>query len=188
MLWSYTDLMQLRVIHWLRQPKLGEDERAIPASTLNAVREARVKLAELELELWTDDGGPTVRVDQQGEVWLATEPSLERAADRQRALGEGTYSDAVLDVLAPFETSRARGPDLVCPRPQLRIVPGKLGGSPHIQHTRLESQAIAALAFSGLPNAKIYCLYPDVDVRAIDQAIDLERQLADNLGRQLYAA
>ncbi len=188
MLWSYADLMQLRVIHWLRQPKVGQDEREIPASTMNAVRRARAKLAQLELALWTEDGGPSVRVDHQGSVWLATEPSLERAEDGQRALGGTDVDETILEVLAPFQTSSTRGPDLVCPRPHLRIVPGKLGGSPHIERTRLESQAVGALTASGLPIAKIYRLYPDIDQMAIDQAIDLEQQLANNLGRNLRAA
>lgn len=188
MLWSYADLMQLRIIHWLRQPKKGTDELEIPASTLNAVRRARTKLASLDLELWTEDGGPSVRVDHQGNVWLATEPSLERADDGQRALGGAGPGDTVLEILAPFQTSSARGPDLTHPRPHLRIVPGKLGGSPHIAHTRVESQAVGALTASGLPVAKIYELYPDVDHPSIDQAIDLEQQLASNLGRELRAA
>jgi len=48
-------------------------------------------------------------------------------------------------------------------------------------HTRLESQALGALADSGVPTAKIYRLYPDVAKPAIDEAIDLEHQLAVNL-------
>jgi uncharacterized protein (DUF433 family) len=59
--------------------------------------------------------------------------------------------------------------------------PGKLGGSPHVVHTRLESQALGALAESGLPSAKIYRLYPDIEHSAIDEALDLEQQLARNL-------
>jgi uncharacterized protein (DUF433 family) len=66
-------------------------------------------------------------------------------------------------------------------------VPGKLGGSPHVLHTRLESQALGALAESGLAQAKIYRLYPDVEPAAIEDALDLERQLAQNLHPALAA-
>ena len=177
MLWSYSDLMQLRIIHWLRQPKQDAEELEIPASTMNAVRRARSKLAELDLELWTEDGGPTVRVDHQGRVWLATEPSLERVADGQRVIEGPDGSPPVLEVLAPFQTSSARGPDLVAPRSQLRIVPGKLGGSPHVERTRLESQAVGALSASGLPKGKIYELYPDVGL-ACDRPSDRSRAAA----------
>ena len=64
---------------------------------------------------------------------------------------------------------------------------GKLGGSPHVIHTRLESQALGALADSGLGQAKIYRLYPDVEPAAIEDALDLERQLAQNLRRPASA-
>jgi uncharacterized protein (DUF433 family) len=185
-LWSYGDLMGLRVIHWLRHPKLDEDEREIPASTMRLVRLALADLAELDMALWTEDSGPAVRVDQTGHVFLATQPSLERVGDHQRALGDD--ADNSLNVLAPFETHNAKGPDLVRPRPHLRIVPGKLGGSPHIENTRLESQAVGALAASGLPMAKIYRLYPEVEQPAINDALALEHQLAGNLGRELRAA
>jgi uncharacterized protein (DUF433 family) len=188
MLWSYADLMQLRVVRWMRWPKQAADERRIPATTMNSVRRARKTLSALNLELWTEDGGPSVRVDHRGEVWLTTEPSLERLADGQRALGGRHDQDTVLEVLAAFETRTARGPDLISPRPRLRIVPGRLGGSPHIVRTRVELQAVAAFAVSGLPMAKVYRLYPEIEHPAIDQAIDLERQLAGNLGRELRVA
>lgn len=178
-LWSYADLMGARIIYWLRQTKTADDGAAVPRSTMPAVKRALAELAELNMALWTEDSGPAVRVDRSGEILVTTEPDLERASDRQRVLDEG---DDELEILAPFPTvGDSRGPDLVSPRPQLRIVPGKLGGSPHVVHTRLESQAIGALAQSGLPTAKIYRLYPDVAVRAIDDALDLERQLATNL-------
>jgi uncharacterized protein (DUF433 family) len=178
--------MGLRVIHWLRHPKVGDDEREIPASTMGLVRVALADLAELDMALWTEESGPSVRVDPSGKVFLATQPSLERAGDHQRVLGE--EADTSLNVLAPFETGSAKGPDLVRPRPHLRIVPGKLGGSPHIERSRLESQAVGALAASGLPTAKIYRLYPEVEPSAINDALALERQLASNLGRELRAA
>jgi uncharacterized protein (DUF433 family) len=60
-------------------------------------------------------------------------------------------------------------------------VPGKLGGSPHVAHTRLESQALAALDASGVTLTKIYRLYPHVGQSAIDEALDLERELVRNL-------
>jgi uncharacterized protein (DUF433 family) len=94
----------------------------------------------------------------------------------------------LLDVIEPFRSVEgSRGPHLVRPRPLLRIVPGKLGGSPHVLDTRLESQALGALAASGLLEAKIYRLYPDVEPPAIDDALDLERQLEQNLRPALAA-
>lgn len=173
-LWSYSDLMGLRIIHWLRHEKEIDDGQ-VPRSTMSAVKRALGQLAELDMALWTEDAGPSVVIDRAGRVLVKSDPHHEADA-RQRVL------DDELDVLSPFPLADGlRGPDLFSPRPLLRIVPGKLGGSPHVVHTRLESQALGALADSGLPSAKIYRLYPDIDPPAIDEALDLERQLARNL-------
>ena len=181
-LWSYADLMGARIIYWLRQAKTAEDGAAVPRSTMPSVKRALRQLAELNMALWTEDAGPSIRVDRSGEILVTTEPTLERTRDRQRVLADESVAGDELDVLAPFPTVQgSRGPDLVAPRPRLRIVPGKLGGSPHVIHTRLESQAIGALATSGLPTAKIYRLYPTVETEAINDALDLEQQLARNL-------
>jgi uncharacterized protein (DUF433 family) len=143
------------------------------------VRRALAQLTELDLSLWSEDAGPAVRVDRAGKVIVLDAPDRE-VDKRQRALPAG--EDDLLSVIAPFTAAEgSRGPDLHTPRPRLRIVPGKLGGSPHVVHTRLESQALGALATSGLAQAKIYRLYPDVEHAAINDALDLERQLSKNL-------
>lgn len=185
-LWSYPDLMGLRIIYWLRQVKEAPDGAAVPRTTMPAVRRALAQLAELDLGLWSEERGPAVRVDRGGNVQVLSQPNPE-ARNRQRALD--VACEDLLDVIEPFSVADgSRGPDLVRPRPLLRIVPGKLGGSPHVVHTRLESQAVGALAAGGLPEAKIYRLYPDIEPRAIDDALDLERQLEQNLRPTLAAA
>ena len=78
-------------------------------------------------------------------------------------------------------TKGLRGPDLVAPRPGLRIIPTKLAGSPHVAGTRLETRALAALSRDGLATATIQELYPFVTVAQIDEAIALEDQLDANL-------
>jgi uncharacterized protein (DUF433 family) len=70
------------------------------------------------------------------------------------------------------------GPDLLCPRPALRIVPGKVGGEPHLAGTRLTTRSVAALARRGLDPGQIAGLFPDHAKGAIAEAIELERQLA----------
>lgn len=178
-LWSYSDLMGLRIIYWLRQVKEAPDGAAVPRTAMPAVRRALKQVAELDLGLWSEDTGPAVAVDRGGTVIILSDPDAE-APHRQRRLAAGEGD--LLRVTAPFKTvGGVRGPDLHAPRPRLRIVPGKLGGSPHVAHTRLESQALGALAVSGLDEGKIYRLYPSVEHSAIDEALDLERQLARNL-------
>lgn len=180
-LWSYADLMGLRIIYWLRQSKRDADGAAVPRTTMPAVRRALGQLEELDLRLWNEESGPAVCVDRAGQVVVLDEPGVE-LDHRQRALAD------LVNVMTPFQTAEgAHGPDLHAPRPRLRIVPGKLGGSPHIAHTRLESQALGALAAAGLERAKILRLYPDVDQESVDQALDLECQLARNLQPALAA-
>jgi uncharacterized protein (DUF433 family) len=184
-LWSYADLMALRIIYWLRQTKKAPSGAAVPRTTMPAVRRALAQLEELDLGLWSEDTGPMVDVDRGGNVIVHSMPDPE-TAHRQRVLAAGDAE--LLQVIEPFATIEgSRGPDLHAPRARLRIVPGKLGGSPHVAHTRLESLALGALAASGLPEAKIYRLYPEIEPVAIDDALDLERQLARNLRPRLAA-
>jgi uncharacterized protein (DUF433 family) len=181
-LWSYGDLMALRTIYWLRQTKQDASGREVPRTAMKAVRRALREIAALKLDLWTEDGAPRVAVDRRGGIIIEDEGRAQRPG------GQRILDADMLDLLAPFASREGlRGPDLSVPRPRLRIVPGKLGGSPHVVRTRLESQALGALAEGGLPKAKICRLYPDIEPEAIDDALDLERQLAQNLHLALAA-
>jgi uncharacterized protein (DUF433 family) len=174
-LWSYTDLFALRTIYWLRQPKQTGKGDEIPASTMPAVKRAIEGLRRLDLQLF-QDGRPLVVVDRNGEVLLDPPGMPLQTVDGQTVIRE------ILDVVAPFSTEEGvKGPDLQMPRARLRIVPHKLAGSPHLAGTRLETQALSALAQRGYELARIALLYPMVDPVAIDEALDLERQLATNL-------
>src|SRR5687768_13654023 len=72
-LWSYTDLMGLRTIYWLRRRKLHDEGVDIPPTTMQAVRRALAKLEELDLDLWTEESGPSVRVDPSGDIFVVTD-------------------------------------------------------------------------------------------------------------------
>jgi uncharacterized protein (DUF433 family) len=175
-LWSYTDLMGLRTIYWLRQRKLRTVGHDIPATAMPAIRRALKELARLDLGLWTEDGRPSVRVDPSGVIYIVTQAGPENLG------GARPLDPDMFDLVAPFETRVARGPDLQAPRPHLRIVPGKLSGSPHIAHSRVETLTVAALAGRGYTTTKIEQLYPHVrPAVAFAEAVDLERQLAENL-------
>lgn len=174
-LWSFSDLMAARVIAWLRHDKRYPSGVEIPRSSMRAVRNACTQLAELDLSLWTEKIGPTVAVNRAGDILVKTRPTSE-ARGRQRVL-EG--ADDYFTVSGEFSLiGGVVGPDLHAPRPHLRIVPGKLSGSPHIVNTRLETSAIGSLALRGVEPKRIYGLYPDIDTASIDEAIDLEHQLA----------
>jgi hypothetical protein len=180
-LWSYTDLMGLRALHWLRHPKPTPDGEEIPPTPMSVVREALAELDKVDLDLWEQGRGFMVRVDRAGMVHVGPRED-SKALDPQLPLEN-------LDLLEPFEAeSGIRGPNLIAPRPQLRIVPGKLAGAPHLLHTRLETEALAAIARRSPGEQNVYRLYPHFDRAAIDQALDLERQLAQNLEPKAAAA
>jgi len=171
-LWSYSDLLGLRTIAWLRATKMDDTGYRIPATTMPLVRRALAELRDLDLDLWTDEESPNVGVDRRGAIVL--EPDREpRNLDGQHLLEASAF-----DVLRPFDLGvEHRGPDLVKPRPRIRIVPGKLAGAPHVYQTRVETEALAALMARGVDVGKIAGLYPILDRADVDQALDLEREL-----------
>jgi uncharacterized protein (DUF433 family) len=173
-LWSYADLMSLRVIYWLRQRKTTGRGAEIPRTSMPAVRRALKALRALDLAPWHAHG-PTLFVNGTGEIYL-------KEPHGRPETPAGQLTSDVLDLIAPFSTAEGtRGPDLLKPRPELRIVPGKVSGSPHIVSTRLETRALAALKGDGFDVPGIQRLYPYVSAAQIEQALDLENQLADNL-------
>jgi uncharacterized protein (DUF433 family) len=174
MLWSYADLMGLRVIYWLRQRKTTTLGVEVPRTSMPAIRRALKELRAFNVSLFDNDR-PTILVDLHGTIHVK---HGERVAD----LEGQTVGEPLLDLIVPFTTAEGtRGPDLIAPRAELRIVPGKLSGSPHVVHTRLETRALAALATDGYDIPSIHRLYPYVSAPQIEQALELEQQLAENL-------
>jgi uncharacterized protein (DUF433 family) len=171
------DLMSLRVIYWLRQRKTTDRGVDLPRTSMPAVRRALKALRSLDLPLW-QAGVPTLFLDGSGAIYVKSPMDGPETLEGQLA-----HKD-LLDLIAPFSTIEGtRGPDLVRPRPDLRIVPGKVSGSPHVVHTRLETRALAALTVDGFEIEGIHRLYPYVTTAQIEQALDLENQLAENLRR-----
>ncbi len=169
-LWAHADLVALRVIYWLRRTKTASKGGHIPATSMRTIRSALKRLRQvtsrLEAALW---------IDESGKLYMSG-PAGPETVDRQLAMA------TAINLIAPFSTSEGtRGPDLLAPRSELRIVPGKLSGSPHIVDTRLETRALYALMCDGLAIGAIAKLYPFVTLTQIEQALDLERQLSKNL-------
>lgn len=170
--WSYADLIGLRIVYWLRHPKPHESG-PVPASPMNDVRRALTELDELGLDIWSSsyEGSRTpLRVDRSGKVYVDAGPMVETT------YREGVIEET-LNLLGPFEVDDGRGPNLVLPRPHLRIVPGKVSGEPHLGQSRITTQSVAALYDRFRDTDKVVSLYPDVSPEAILEAIDLEHQL-----------
>lgn len=175
-LWSYADLMCLRIVSWLRRPK-GLKEGIVPASTMRQVRETLTFLDRHGLDLWRPSA-PTadspLLVDRSGTIWIRhPDGSLSDYIGRTILDLKGEY----LDLLAPYSEAGHRGPDLVRPRPKLRIVPLKVAGEPHIVGSRITSRSLVSLAKRGFNSAAIAEMY-GLDEQSVKEAIDLERQLS----------
>ena len=170
-LWSYADLMALRIVYWLRHPKQSQVDE-VPASPMSQVREALEELERRNLDIWADNRQPgsPLRVDRDGRVHLT---------DGWSAGVQGQMSlVGVLDLLGPFGNGKHRGPDLIRPRPRIRIIPGKVSGEPHLVDSRITTRSVAAI-YKRVRNVDaVVALYPGIAPETIDQAIDLEHALA----------
>jgi uncharacterized protein (DUF433 family)/DNA-binding transcriptional MerR regulator len=176
-LWSYKDLLALRTIYWLRQPKKAFELDVRPTSMAKVQRALR-QIQELSLDLFHDER-PIVAVTLNGDIVLDRE-----ALPLQ--LVEGQYLDReLIDIIGPFEgLEGTRGPSLTHPRSNVRIAPGKISGAPHITGTRLPTQSIYTLKQRGFTVEHLARLYPFASQEALCDSIDLEEQLESNLTRR----
>jgi uncharacterized protein (DUF433 family) len=179
-LWSHADLMGLRIIYWLRQQKTDVAGAEVPKTSMRAIRNALGRLRALEEPLWHPE---------QVSIWVDGDGGLlVRGPAGPETLAGQTLVPGAIDLIAPFETREGlHGPNLAIPRPELRIVPGRLSGSPHVVHTRLETRAIFALRRDGLTDTAIRALYPYLTEAQLTQALDLEEQLEANLAVRVAA-
>lgn len=170
--WSYSDLMALRIVSWLRHPK-ESDAEPLPASPMPQVRRALVLLDELGLGLWDsdDDYDSPLLVGGSGEIFVRTRDAILNLHRQPTILPE-----RALRLTAPFCEAGGEGPNLIRPRPHLRIVPAKVTGEPHIENSRITTQTLAALADRGFSVDQIASMY-QTDAEAVLEGIDLERQL-----------
>ena len=161
-LWSYGDLLTLRLMRWLRTDT--------PEATRATTTQVRRMLDQLGDDLWMiDQRGrvSTIKVTRSGEVIMAT-------GSGETLSGQQVFEGDAFDLLAPFDTA----PDLRVPRARLRIVPGKVAGEPHLAHSRLTTRHVAGSARRGFTLAEIRELYPGADSDALREAIELEASLS----------
>jgi uncharacterized protein (DUF433 family) len=169
-LWSYADLMALRIVSWLRHEKQEE----LPASPMSRVRQALALLADIGLDLWDPDSTAPcpLLVDGRGFIYVR-HGNMVLDGSGQPAL----LPAEVLELTAPFTDAGLAGPDLVRPRPHLRIMPSKVSGEPHVEHTRITTLTLAALAGRGYSVKRIAEMYDEPE-DVVKEALDLEQQLA----------
>jgi uncharacterized protein (DUF433 family) len=176
LLWSYTDLLALRTIYWLRQPKKAFD-REVPATSMPKVKRALEQIRALDLGLFEEDR-PIVAVTSQGDIAINA-----NANALPLRLSDGQYLNPdLVDIVGPFEgLEGAKGPDLLWPRPTVQILPRKISGAPHIAGTRLPTQSIYALKDRGFSLEQLARIYPFASTDSLQDSIDLEEQLEHNV-------
>jgi uncharacterized protein (DUF433 family) len=173
--WSFSDLLALRLIDWLRHDK---PDIKLPRTSMRKIRQALGFVEQLSdglrdrsVRVWVDRAGGLV-IDAEGEFFV---PLAKGVAQRLAHL-EGLNLIEVWD-----GGDGVVGPHLLEPRPNLRIIPGKLSGEPHVVDTRIPTKMISSLQRRGLPEAAIIDLYPRLDSRSVQDALALEVQLERNL-------
>lgn len=173
LLWSYTDLLALRTIYWLRQPK-SAFERDVPPTSMPKVRRALRQLRDLDLDLFAE-GQSTLAITLAGEIVINADAVPLQLID-------GQYLERnLVNILGPFDgLEGTKGPDLLWPRPTVQILPGKISGAPHISGTRVPTQSIYALAGRGFSVDQLAKIYPFVSRDSLSESIDLETQLKRN--------
>lgn len=171
-LWSFADLMALRIVFWLRHPRDPVDGTALRASPMPDVRRALRQLERDGIDLWAPGHAPPVQVDRAGRVFVLRADGRTTDVHGHDVL----LPDDALDLVAPYQFAGGRGPHLLRPRDHLRIVPAKVAGAPHIRGSRVTTAAVAALAARGLEHRRIAALY-GVATAAVRDAVDLEHQL-----------
>ena len=180
MLWSWADLIALRAIYWLRSKK---PESASRPATMNKVRDflSAVEFAFGErLGEALAERAFVLRLDKNGEIYFSIENNFVKMM--QKGAAQVASPELLVDLLSDFNIhAGVRGPHLVVPRPNLRIMPGKLGGEPHVEGTRLETRSIVALLNRGAGAEDVLALYPFLKRIDISEASDLEQQLINNL-------
>lgn len=171
-MWSYRDLVLLRLLAWLRQ---GGMPRPTAAEKVDSVKGQLSLGAEVRFISATHDA--VVLDDGQGGSFHD---------DRDNLLPFDKFLEllSTFDLHEPIEELRsARGrpvwaPDLVTPSLHSFISPWVLAGDPCVERTRIPTATLHALSTErALPVDAIVELYPGLTAAAAEDAIGLERRL-----------
>jgi uncharacterized protein (DUF433 family) len=165
-LWSWRDLLAVRALYWFRRRSgtRGQNQaRPIPNGQIHDM------LAAIEREGGSREGLERLVAVLDGEALVLRvggEPSEQSAAAREP-------DPDTLHLVKPF----LGAPDLLEPRPLLRIIPGKLHGEPHVVRTRISTAVLYRLAEMDYPADDILAMYPSIWPEALAEALDLEQSL-----------
>ena len=173
--WSYSDLLALRLIDWLRRDKpnlqLSKTSMTKIRSALATAEHFGHRLQDQSVEVWVDPSGRLV-VRLEGDFLVPLGKGVAQALAHRQGLDLVSVWDGF---------NGAVGPHLLEPRPTLRIIPGKLSGEPHVVNTRIPTRLLSGLRSRGLRIEAIIELYPRLTPTNVEEAVALELQLERNL-------
>lgn len=165
-LWSYRDLVYLRLLARMRERRVPLDHAA------ESVRMIRGRLAR------GDEAAAVVRL--VGQSVLLGDERFD-AVSGQYVLTHITDLTRPFNLLEPIEGVSARptwGPDLVAPTRLTSISPQVMAGEPCVAGTRVPTSSLLALVDRRrLTPAKVMALYPQLSEEAVEDGVALERRM-----------
>jgi uncharacterized protein (DUF433 family) len=171
-MWSYRDLVLLRLLAWLRQ---GGMRRPDAAEKLRFVKDALSSGADIRFiratrtDVVLDDGRGTRFEDDRD--------NLLPSADFYHLLAAFDLHEPIKE-LRPAVNRAVWAPDLVTQSQHSFISPWVMAGDPCVERTRIPTTAIYALRSErALPVASIVALYPGLTAEAAQDVIELEGRL-----------
>lgn len=166
-LWSYRDLVFLRMVAWLRAMRMPPDR------VIKHVRQVRDLVEKGDL--------PIGKLRSQGRILLVEGETADRITGEQ-IFAEVTEFLGEFDLVSPIGMTDWRGtvwgPNLVRPSRRTSMSPWVMSGEPCITGTRIPTSTLFALLHErGLEPEKIVPLYPGADLDSVQDAIGLEAKL-----------
>ena len=171
-MWSYRDLLLLRLLAWLRQ---GGMRRPVAAEKLRFVKDALSDGADVRFIRATRTD--VVLDDGRGARFDDDRDNLLPSADFYSLLATFDLHEPINE-LRPAIDGPVWAPDLVTPSEHSFISPWVMAGDPCVERTRIPTSAIYALRSErALPVASIVELYPGLTAEAAQDVIELEGRL-----------
>ncbi len=171
-MWSYRDLVLLRLLTRLRQ---GGMQRSLAASTVDNVRSQLsrgIDIRHIHATKWY-----LVLNDRHGDAVPDDRDNLMPSQEFYSLLGTFELHKPI-DELRSKRDQPIWAPDLLAPSAHSAISPWVLAGEPCITQTRIPTAAVLALHTErALSSNAIASLYPGLSVDAVDDAVELERRL-----------
>lgn len=179
-LWSYRDLVLLRLLAWLRQ---GGMPRPVAATKTQLVREQLT--AGLDIRRVHATRSDVVLQGPDDEAVVDDRENLLPFTDFYELLSTFDLHEPI-DELRSSSRPTVWAPHLVTPSEHSMISPFVLAGDPCIAHSRIPTAAIYALRSErALPVDAVVELYPGLSAASVEDATELEGRLR---GARLTAA